>query len=515
MTTYIFNQDWEVCQLDDLLCYVIGGDWGKEPDHEDENYELVACIRGAEFKNWKNDTGATAVSRKIKRSSLENRNLQPGDILIEISGGGPEQPVGRTVLITEHVLKKFETDVVGTNFLRLARPYNQVSSKYLNYFLTYFYISGQVVHYQGGSNNLRNLKFKEYSAIEVPFASFYEQKEIADRLDILLAQVEATQARLARIPDIIKRFRQSVLAAAVSGNLTEEWRENNIITTANDFVERAIQERKNAGIKESKHSKKARVDEKAFDIPNSWGWYRLGCLALKITDGAHNTPKVLDSGFPYVMAKDLTGGKLDFSENRFISEKDHRELHSKCMPEIDDLLIVNIGAGTGNNVLINTNMEFSFKNIAIIKRPSFILGKYLKIFFDSQKQRIFDEQTKGGAQPFLSLTVLNDIAFALPQITEQTEIVRRVEQLFAYADTIEQQAKAAKERVDNLTQAILAKAFRGELTLEWRAANPDLISGDNSAEALLARIQAERATAKPRKRASKPAISPTSSGVTQ
>ena len=91
-------------------------------------------------------------------------------------------------------------------------------------------------------------------------------------------------------------------------------------------------------------------------------------------------------------------------------------------------------------------------------------------------------------------------------LDEQTEIVRRVEQLFAYADSIEQQAKAAKERVDNLTQAILAKAFRGELTADWRAANPDLISGDNSAAALLARIQAERAqSAKKSRKRTQPA----------
>lgn len=87
----------------------------------------------------------------------------------------------------------------------------------------------------------------------------------------------------------------------------------------------------------------------------------------------------------------------------------------------------------------------------------------------------------------------------LPNKEEQNEIVRRVEQLFAYADRIEQQAKAAKTRVDNLTQAILAKAFRGELTADWRAANPDLISDDNSAAALLARIQTERATASGKK----------------
>ncbi|EZQ18341.1 hypothetical protein CF98_24920 [Halopseudomonas bauzanensis] len=87
---------------------------------------------------------------------------------------------------------------------------------------------------------------------------------------------------------------------------------------------------------------------------------------------------------------------------------------------------------------------------------------------------------------------------------EQTEIVRRVEQLFAHADTIEQQVNKAMARVNNLTQSILAKAFRGELTEQWRRDNPELISGDNSAEALLTRIQAERAvTAKPARRKAK------------
>ena len=50
------------------------------------------------------------------------------------------------------------------------------------------------------------------------------------------------------------------------------------------------------------------------------------------------------------------------------------------------------------------------------------------------------------------------------------------------------------------TQAILAKAFRGELTADWRAANPDLISGDNSAEALLEKIKAERQAMKSKKK---------------
>ena len=82
---------------------------------------------------------------------------------------------------------------------------------------------------------------------------------------------------------------------------------------------------------------------------------------------------------------------------------------------------------------------------------------------------------------------------------EQIEIVRRVEQLYAFVGQIEQRVKDAQSRVNHLTQSILAKAFRGELTADWREQNPDLISGDNSAEALLERIKAERAAMVPKK----------------
>ncbi|HCK7294774.1 TPA: restriction endonuclease subunit S, partial [Enterobacter hormaechei] len=341
--------------------------------------------------------------------------------------------------------------------------------------------------------------------LNLPLASVYEQKIIAEKLDTLLAQVDSTKARLEQIPQILKRFRQAVMKLAITGELTSEYRNNfptNLVQEIAGIVEKERIEKK---IKNSKLSKEPYPAKIPFLIPKSWQWYRLGHISLKITDGAHNTPKVLSEGYPYIMAKDLTKGKLDFSEERFISEKDHKELYFKCAPEVGDLLVVNIGAGTGNNVLIDSDIEFSFKNIAIIKKSKLITPTYLKIFFDSQRNRIFNEQTKGGAQPFLSLSVLNDIPFALPPLPEQHEIVRRVEQLFAYADTIEKQVNNALTRVNSLTQSILAKAFRGELTAQWRADNPSLISGENSAAALLERIKAERAASSGKKNSRKKA----------
>ncbi|WP_207788901.1 restriction endonuclease subunit S, partial [Klebsiella aerogenes] len=104
-----------------------------------------------------------------------------------------------------------------------------------------------------------------------------------------------------------------------------------------------------------------------------------------------------------------------------------------------------------------------------------------------------EQNLKGSDQPYLNTSSLYDFKIFAPSITAQHEIVRRVEQLFAYADTIEKQVNNALTRVNSLTQSILAKAFRGELTAQWRAENPDLISGENSAAELLEKIKAERA----------------------
>lgn len=350
--------------------------------------------------------------------------------------------------------------------------------------------------------NMPRLGTKDGVAAPFVLAPHAEQKQIATKLDELLAQVDSIKTRLDAIPAILKRFRQSVLAAAVSGRLTEDWRDANggDLLELDGLLNYVASRRKEIGFRAPKKLE-GDIESPAFMVPASWKWVRLGEIALKITDGAHNTPEVLESGYPYLMAKDLTGGKLDFSEKRYISEKDHRELHNKCHPEFGDLLVVNIGAGTGNNVSIDVDFEFSFKNIAIIKRPEFIEPWYLKWFFDARKEAIFSEQARGGAQPFLSLTLLNNLEFALPPLEEQNEIVRRVRKLFAFIDLLDQQLLDAQSRISHLTQSILAKGFRGELTAEWREQNHELITGENSAEALLERIKAASALVKPAKRA--------------
>jgi type I restriction enzyme S subunit len=341
-----------------------------------------------------------------------------------------------------------------------------VSNKYIFYWLKSHYFLDYVNDVSYGVNMPR---LGTNDGLNAPFilAPLAEQKEIADRLDTLLAQVEATQTHLAHIPDIIKRFRQSVLAAAVSGELTEDWQESASL------------------------------------------WQKLTIDNLAKVKGGKRLPQgeelvEHDTGFPYIRAGQLKQGTVISNidartKQLYLTANAHAQI-SRYIVEEGDVYLTIVGASIGDAGLIpahynGANLTENAAKITEFKKP--LSSKFLTYWLRSPVlQDLIQLEIKSGAQGKLALKRIKELPVPYPELEEQTEIVRRVEQLFAYADTIEQQAKEAKERVDNLTQAILAKAFRGELTANWRAANPDLISGDNSVTTLLTHIKDERGSRK-------------------
>ena len=334
-----------------------------------------------------------------------------------------------------------------------------------------------------------------------------EQKVIAEKLDTLLAQVDTTKARLERIPDIIKRFRQSVLAAAVSGKLTEEWRMTNSCEEALSLIEET-----SIGNRSKKEleiiNKPLGNEEILLDIPESWAWTRLSRIteiASGVAKGGKGSGEQIS--LPYLRVANVQRGYLDLEEIKNITvSKDKAE---KLYLKFGDVLFNEGGdldkLGRGwiweeqIENCIHQNHVFRARVCSSLFEP-----KFISYYGNSEgKEYFYRNGTQSVNLASINKTVLSLLPVPVPPAKEQTEIVRRVEELFAFADTIELKAAAALERVNNLTQSILAKAFRGELTADWRAANPELISGDNSAEALLVKIQAEREALKPVKKTRK------------
>src|SRR5690554_7848318 len=110
---------------------------------------------------------------------------------------------------------------------------------------------------------MNNVSLTDLKGLTVSVPPLAEQKIIADKLDTLLSQVENTKARLERIPQILKRFRQSVLAAAVSGRLTEEWRKDKQLNAPEQL--QAIRTRY-----PSKPAKEGLA--KFHELPQTWDW---------------------------------------------------------------------------------------------------------------------------------------------------------------------------------------------------------------------------------------------------
>lgn len=302
-----------------------------------------------------------------------------------------------------------------------------------------------------------------------------EQHQIAQRLDELLAQVDTIKARLDAIPAILKRFHQSVLSAAVSGKLTEEWRSNNNYT--DPWLELKV---KNIVTKVE-----AGKSLKCIETPpqnDEYGIIKISAVTWGIFD--ENESKTLPNRNLFIEDRRVNAG--DF----LISRANTIEL-------------------LGNPVIVEKvtkNLMLSDKVLRLVMDDK--NKRWLSLFLRSSVGRYEIESRSTGNQ--LSMrnigqSSLLDIDLPKPSDKEQEEIVRRVDQFFAFADQIEQRVNDAKARVDKLTQSILAKAFRGELTADWRAEHPELISGENSAEALLAKIQAAKAALEGKKKKGKAA----------
>ncbi|HDG1680258.1 TPA: type I restriction-modification system specificity subunit [Kluyvera ascorbata] len=336
-----------------------------------------------------------------------------------------------------------------------------------NFFIHWYRSQAQLIESLGTGTTVKGIRLEVLKALTINLPPLNEQKIIAEKLDTLLAQVDSTKARLEQIPQILKRFRQAVLAAAVSGLLIDS--------------------------NKKKH----------HPLCSEWQW-----PALPSTWDVHKYSELVDSRLGKMLDKAKNIGSatkylgninvrwfsfdLENLQDILISDIERRELSLN----LGDVLICE-GGEPGRCAIWRehqgTPVIFQ-KALHRARVKEKIIPEWLAYNLKNDSNNLSLSQLFTGTTiKHLTGKALANYPIRVPPLEEQHEIVRRVEQLFAYADTIEKQVNNALTRVNSLTQSILAKAFRGELTAQWRAENPDLISGENSAAALLEKIKAERA----------------------
>lgn len=409
--------------------------------------------------------------------------VQNGDILV--TNAGPRNRCG----VICYVKKTRSKLLLSGKMYRLRFPEGLIYSSYVESWLRTSITQKELNSRKTGiSESGLNMTQGRFLTLPVVLAPFAEQKVIADKLDTLLAQVETTKARLQRIPEILKTFRQSVLNAAVSGKLTEEWRSSNNIYSAEqqygvllkseeEYLSQKKKDDRSKIYKEKVKFRTQKVDTSTMQLPQ--GWIQKPFFELCL----------LNRGFDLPKAKRVAGDYLILSAGGEIGTHNEYKVDGPCITvgrsgSVGQVFFTKSKAWPLNTALYAKDMGFSYPRFVYYKLLTMNLAQF----------------ASSTSVPTLNRNEFTHEMVAIPPFEEQTEIVRRVEELFAFADSIEEKANAALARVNNLTQSILAKAFRGELTEQWRKDNPELITGENSAEALLAKIKAEREALTPAKK---------------
>ncbi len=338
--------------------------------------------------------------------------------------------------------------IPGADGVQVLKPHPEMDTRFL-----YFFLRNLRIESRGYARHFKIVKDAAY--LVPPLA---EQTRIAAKLDDLLSQVDTLKTRIDGIPTLFKRFRQSVLAAAVSGRLTEEWRKEN---HAPDFQQTTV-----------------------------------GKL-FKLIDGDRgpNYPKKNDyqahGHCLFLSTKNVRKYGFAFDEKQFISKEKHQALRAGLLSRGD--IIITTRGTLGNVALYDESVPFDVVRInsgMLILRnlePD-LKNEFFKILIASPPfQKLIESQRSGSAQPQLPAKIIREFHVSVPSVKEQFEIARRAEQLFAFADQLETRVAAALVRIQRLTQSILAKAFRGELMPQ----DPT----DEPASVLLERIKIRRATA--------------------
>ena len=334
--------------------------------------------------------------------------------------------------------------VIGSTLMRI-RP-KASNNRYLHYFLRSKFSE---INSKTKGTGIPHVDPAILWNFEFPIAPLNEQIRIADKLDSMLAKVDAAQARLDKIPNILKRFRQSVLAAATSGELTKEWREAHNILIAH------------------------------------WESTVFYDLSREITVGfvGKMSDKYKESGIPFLRSQNVRAFRFDSKNLLYIDDEFHNKIY-KSRLEKGDLAVVRSGA-PGTTCVIPESLGVANCSDLVIVRPNErLLSEYGCIYMNSSiAQKNVSDNKVGVAQQHFNVGSMKIMPINLPSIVEQKEIVRRVESLFTMADTVEKQYKDAKARTNRLTQSTLAKAFRGELIPQ----DPT----DEPAEKLLEKIKLE------------------------
>lgn len=404
------RKGWQTKTLEEV-CQFSSGLWkGEKPP-----FVNVGVIRNTNFTKEGALDDSDIAYLDVEAKKFEKRRLQLGDIILEKSGGGPKQPVGRVALFD-----KEEGDFSFSNFtaaLRVFEP-NEVNYRYLHKFLYWIYVSGVTEGMQSHSTGIRNLDGDAYKAIKFSFPLLPEQQRIVGVLDEAfdgLARATANaEQNLRNARALFESHLQSV------------------------FTQRG----------------------------KGWVDRRLGDIVTRLTNGYVGPIRNVyqESGIPYLLARHVKNNRLAFDGRTFIS-KEFNQKNKKSILKVGDVLLVQSGH-IGHAAVVTEEHEGHNCHAMIVMTPvkDVLIGPFLSLFFlSSGMKQKFEEIRSGSTVPHLTCGLVKELRIALPDLSTQRRLVDGLQEIQSETQRLESIYQHKLAALGELKKSLLHEAFSGKL----------------------------------------------------
>ncbi|MEH2475693.1 type I restriction enzyme S subunit [Nitrobacteraceae bacterium AZCC 2161] len=370
---------------------------------------------------------------------LDSVTVLPGDVLLNITGAS----IGRVTIAPTRMNGARVNQHVA--IIRLA---DGLESAFVSGYLS----SPQMQRIIGQENyGVTRQALTKYmiEGFRIPTPPLPEQRRIVAKIDSVSAKSRRARHHLDHIPRLVEKYKQAILAAAFRGDLTQAWRK----TTASGAPSL---------------------------VP-------LSKMCVSITDGDHQAPPRAETGVPFITISAMNDGKIDLRKaTRFVPRSYFDSLKPARRPSGGDVLY-SVTGSFGIPALVDFDQPFVFQRHIAILKPDNRKVDVAFLFRLLAAPQMLDQARSvatGTAQLTVPLSGLREFLLPFPALDEQREVVRVIENAFAWIDRLASETTNARKLIDHLDQTILAKAFRGQLVPQ----DPN----DEPASVLLERIRAER-----------------------
>lgn len=393
------------------LCEFTNGLWkGKKPP-----FVNVGVIRMTNFTKEGGLDDSNIAYLDVEARQFDKRRLRFGDIILEKSGGGPRQPVGRVALFD-----KTEGDFSFSNFTAALRVKDsgELDFRFLHKFLYWTHLSGATERMQSHSTNIRNLNGGAYKAIQLPLPTQSEQQRIVEILNEAFEVIAIVRANAEKNLKSARALFESHLESIFA----EMWRTSELV--------------------------------------------QLSDLATDITDGDHMPPPKSPTGVPFITIGnvDKNTREIDFVDTFMVPRNYYDALKPNKKPQRGDVLYTVTGS-FGIPLIVRDDLEFCFqRHIGLIRpKPETETSWLYYLLLSPQVGRQAIDGATGTAQKTVSLKVLRGFEVPRVNLLVQRETATKLDALATETHHVEAIYQRKLEALDELKQSLLHQAFSGNL----------------------------------------------------